>query len=320
MLAQRITGLFPAADVIKYKSALAANELPQQWSFSDNLIFIMATGIVVRAIAPLLKDKKTDPAVVVLDEKGDYVISLLSGHIGGANKLSKEIASFLNAQAVITTASDVQGKIALDVWAMEKGLYVENFEKLKKLSAKIVSGDKIKVRSEFNYQKKNMPAEFVMVGAGEEVEMVIAGRTTDEDVLFLRPRILFAGIGCNRGTEMAEIEETMNEIFAQENLSLYSIMSLASIDVKKDECGLIEFAHNQGLDMVFFTKDELNDSAMKYDIAGSSVVEAATGAIAVAEPAALFAAEKRFNKIKLILPKQKRGNVTLAIAEAEFTL
>ncbi len=316
LLAKKIAGFLPGAEIIKFNS----EKFGRSWSDTNKIICIMAAAIVVRAVAPLLKDKKTDPAVIVLDEKGKNVISLLSGHIGGANKLAEEVAGFLGAEAVITTASDVQGRIALDIWAMENNLHIEDFSKLKHLSMKIVNGHKIKVRSDYSYNADNVPDEFVMVDAGEKAEMVIAEKAIDEDELLLRPKNLFAGIGCNRGTSKEEIEETVEVIFASEGLSMFSVKSIASIDLKYDEKGLVGFANDRKLNIDFFTKDELNNIAVKYNITASDAVKAATGAVAVAEPAAMLAAGKRFDKIKLLIPKQKRGNVTLAIAEAEFTL
>lgn len=280
----------------------------------------MATGIVVRTLAPLLKDKKTDPAVVVLDEKGEYVISLLGGHLGGANALAKEIAGHLGSQPVITTASDVQGKTALDIWASEKGLYVEDYVGLKKLSTKIVNGQKIKVRLEVPADEKNLPKEFEIVGPNKKADMVITNKLLNEKALFLRPANLFVGIGCNRGTSKEEIREVFNAILKREKLSIHSVSSLASIDLKKDEQGLIDFAADIGLNIDFFSKDTLNRIASKYNIAESEAVRAATGAVAVAEPAAVSGAKKTFAHCTIIMPKVKRGNVTLAIAEAKFML
>ncbi len=274
------------------------------WSHHNALVFIMATGIVVRTIAPLIKDKKIDPAVVVLDEKGRFAISLLSGHIGGANRLAKKIANFLGAQPVITTASDVNERPALDLLALERDLYVEDWEGLKRLSARIIDGENIKVFTDgVSYE---LPLEFVPVKAGEDAQLIITNRIMSFPALYLRPRNLVLGIGCNRGTEAEEIEKAVKDVFGKWGFSPNSIRKIATADKKKDEAGLLCFAERYGLNIEFFSPEELNR------VKGISVSEAsmrAIGAQAVAEPAAILSARS-----SLLIPKQKRGNVTLAVA------
>jgi cobalamin biosynthesis protein CbiG len=315
-LAKRIAGLYPLAKILKYNSSL----FTEKWQRANKIICIMATGIVVRAIAPLLQNKQTDPAVVVLDERGRYVISLLSGHIGGANALAGEIAGYLNARAVITTASDVQGKVALDLWAKEENLHIEDYQKLKQLSALIVNGHKLKVKTEYTLRSDHIPKEFDIVGPDDFADIIITNRILSEESLLLRPRNLFAGIGCNRNTAKEEIKEVFDSVFSSANLSAHSVFSLSTIDLKRDEKGLCEFAGDAGLEIRYFTKDELNNAASHHKLTESSVVKAATGAVAVAEPAALLAAEDNFHSGTIIIPKVRKGNVTLAIAKAEYML
>jgi len=315
-LAGLVAGLFPSAEVLKFNSALFTD----RWAKTGKIICIMATGIVVRAMSSLLEDKKTDPAVVLLDEKGDFVISLLSGHIGGANALAKKIAEGIGATPVITTASDVQGKVALDLWAEAMGLYVEDFELLRKMSARIVNGRDVKVKVEGLSGNIKLPAGLVRVETVREADMIISYRVYKKDVLYLRPGVLCAGIGCNRGTTKREIGEVVGAVFGKAGLSMRSISTLASIDLKKDEKGLVAFARDNGLGIEFFGRDELNRIAGEHDITGSAADQAATGAVAVAEPAALLGAKRISGRFSLIIPKEKRGNVTLAIALAELAL
>ncbi|HDZ84812.1 MAG TPA: cobalamin biosynthesis protein CbiG [Nitrospirae bacterium] len=315
-LAGRVADLFPAAEVIKFNSALFA----KKWAETGKIICIMATGIAVRAMSSLLEDKKTDPAVVLLDEKGDFVISLLSGHIGGANALAKKIADGIGARPVITTASDVQGKVALDMWAEAMGLYVEDFELLKKMSARIVNNKDIKVKVEGLSNNIKLPAGLVRVKTVREADMIISHRINKKDVLYLRPKVLCTGIGCNRGTTEKEIADVIGSVFERVGLSMRSISTLASIDLKKDEKGLVAFARDNGLEIEFYGKDELNRTAEEHNIKGSAAVQATTGAVAVAEPAALLSAKRISGKVSVIIPKEKRGNVTLAIALAELAL
>lgn len=274
------------------------------WPEYHALIFIMATGIVVRTIAPLIKDKKADPAVVVLDEKGRFAISLLSGHMGKANRLAKKVADFLGGQAVITTASDVNERTALDLWALERGLYVEDWDKLKRLSARIVNGEKIKVFTEgFHY---DLPDVFIPVEAPEEAQLIITNRLMPFPALYLRPRNLVLGIGCNRGTKAEEIGKVVEDVFGEWGFSPNSIRNVATVDKKKDEAGILCFAERYSLDIKFFSKEELNRVK---GISGSEASMRAIGAQAVAEPAAILSARS-----SLLIPKQKRGNVTLAVA------
>ena len=315
-LARRISGLYPDAELLKFNTSVFAGK----WPDAENIICIMATGIVVRAMASLLENKKTDPAVVVLDEKGKYAVSIVGGHLGGANALAQEIADYLGAYAVITTASDVQGKIALDLWAQEKNLYIEDFEKLKKLSTRIVNGKKIRVCSDCPCGEDRMPDEFIMVKSKDESDIIISHRLLESTALFLRPGNLFVGIGCNRGTSSEEIEGMTRSVFEKERLSFYSIRSIATIDLKKDEQGLIDFAGANNINIDFFSKDYLNNAALKHKIEESEAVKAATGAVAVAEPAAALSAKKISERYTIIKPKEKRGNVTLAIAKAEYLL
>lgn len=319
-LAQRIQAFYPDARIMKFTSARAMHELPLLWDTCRNFIFIMATGIVIRKVAPLLKDKRTDPAVVVLDENGRFVISLVSGHIGGANALASEIADHLGAQAVITTASDIQGKVSLDLWALEKDLYVEDMVKLKEVSTAIVNDRSVTIFSETAMRPEDVPDEFSIVDSPGEADIIISSELMELNAFFLRPRSLVAGIGCNRGTQKEEIESVIAEIFHENRLSPHSIRSLASIDVKRDEKGLLEYAQDNELNISFFSAEELNRAAEIYKLARSETVMAATGAAAVAEPAAMLGADSLSDQCNLVVPKQKRGNVTLAIAKAEFSL
>lgn len=315
-LAKKIAGLYPDAELLKFNTVLFASK----WRKAGKIICIMATGIVVRTMAFLLEDKKNDPAVVVLDEKGKYAVSLLSGHIGGANALAKRIADYIGGYAVITTASDVLGKVALDLWAAERNLFVEDHEKLKSLSTRIVNGGQIRVHSGYDFNEKQMPEEFIMVGPNDKPDIIISHRLFDSKALFLRPGNLFIGIGCNRGTSVNEIEEVTRSVLEEEKLSFSSIGSLATIDIKRDEQGLIDFAGSNEVNIDFFSKDDLNNTALTHNIKVSDIVKTATGAGAVAEPAALLSAQRSSGNCVIITPKEKRGNVTLAIAKAEYLL
>jgi len=168
-LAQRLKELYPDAQLLKFKSETVS----ELWDDCRNLIFIMAAGIVVRTIAPLIKDKKTDPAIVVLDEKGRFAISLLSGHIGGANEIAREIANFLGGDAVITTASDVNNLPSIDLWAEENNLIIEDWEMIPQISTRLLNNGALRVYSEIEIK---LPDEFLKVGNPGFADVIITNK------------------------------------------------------------------------------------------------------------------------------------------------
>lgn len=272
----------------------------------DALICIMATGIVVRIIGPLLHDKQTDPAVVVCDEAGRFAISLVSGHLGGANTLAEQVADILGGQAVITTASDVLGKTPLDLWIREQGFVVPDRKGLTRIMGRLVNGATIRIWSEIPLP--DLPPDMEKIDDPGQADLLVTCRT---DVtgrgLLLHPKILVAGIGCNRDTPAREIEQALAEACAANNLALPSIARLASIDLKQDEAGLLEFARTSDYPLVFFNRDQLN---CVDNVSSSAAVLKATGAKGVAEPAAILAAGNG----RLLVRKMKWPNVTVAIA------
>lgn len=309
-LAEKLKNLFVDAQIFRFNTEKVA----QLWYESNSLIFIMATGIVVRAISPLIRDKRTDPAVVVLDEKGKYAISLLSGHLGGANRLAREISDFLKGQAVITTASDINCLPSIDIWAKEKGLIIENWAELPKVSTIFLNRGALNVYVE-NGLFVELPDGFVEIKDPSSADVLITNRLFDstKPSLLLRPKNLILGLGCNRGTSVEEIENNVKTVFKDNNLSLMSIDSIATINLKGDEKGIREFAEKYKLKILTYTPEELNEvvNLNPSDFCISKTVLKATGAKGVAEPAAKLASEGG----KLLVPKQKIGNTTIAVAE-----
>jgi cobalt-precorrin 5A hydrolase/precorrin-3B C17-methyltransferase len=332
-LAKKLNSLYPDAKAFKFKPYT----LSKFWGKHKRFIFIMASGIVVRTIAPLIKDKRTDPAVVVLDEKGRFAVSLLSGHLGGANKIANEIAEFLGGKAVITTASDINGLPAIDLWAKENDLVIEKWKTVPEISTRFLNSGKLRVYSEVDIK---MPEGFLRTDKPSSADVLITNKQEiDSNVipvktgiqkkektkeldscfrrndrnqairkLYLRPKNLIIGIGCNSGTSADEIEDAVKRALAEKKLSFLSIHSVATIDIKADEKGLNEFVRKYGFPIKTFTANELNTLN---DIQKSALVFKATGAYAVAEPAALLASRAE----KLLVQKQKIGNATIAVAE-----
>ncbi|MBR0288114.1 MAG: cobalt-precorrin 5A hydrolase [Selenomonadaceae bacterium] len=244
----------------------------------DGLIFICASGIVVRMIAPHIAGKLSDPAVLVIDERGRNVISLLSGHVGRANELTLEIAKAIEANPVITTATDVEGKFAVDAIASRFGLVPEPKEAIKAINSAILRGEEV----------------FVTAG----------------DVrLNLIPQNLIAGIGCRRGTSSLKIFEAIQRACNMIHQPIERVKLLASIDAKKEESGLLALAEVMGLEIKFFSASELQDKIDEYKLEESKFVTRSVGVGNVCEAAALCCVEGA----RFALPKTSFKGVTVAL-------
>jgi len=311
-LAAGIARGLPNGVLVPERTGLA-DLLPGLWQEYDGLVMVMAAGIVVRLIAPLVENKKTDPAVVVVDEAGRFAISLLSGHLGGANELARRVAAITGGEPVITTASDTLGHTALDLWARDQGLLAAEGEQLTRASARLVNHGRLRVYSEVAVA--SLPPDFELVGAPADADCIVSHRLGPwpEGVCILRPRDLVVGIGCNRGTSQEQIEAAVAEAFAAHGFSEQAIRNLASIDLKQDEPGLLAFAQARELRIDFYDKDALNGVA---GVSTSLAVLRATGARGVAEPAALLSA----GTDNLLVRKMKWKDVTIAVAQAPSTL
>ena len=288
------------------------------WAHYDGLICVMAAGVVVRAIVPLCRNKRIDPCVLVLDEKGQFVISLLSGHLGGGNGLARKVAAITGGTAVITTASDVTGHTALDLWAAENKLRVQNPERLAGVSAKLVNEGEVSIFASGGCGL--LPADFRVVAEAALADIILFPGVFDPrehpEALVLCPCNLYLGLGCNRGAGAADFELAVLELCAQYCIDRLAIAGIASIDLKADEVGMLQFARENNLPIRFYTAEELNRVE---GLATSPAVLAATGARGVAEPAAMLAAGDGIIPGQLIVRKKKWKDVTAAVAEKKLT-
>ncbi|TAK31633.1 MAG: cobalamin biosynthesis protein CbiG [Chloroflexota bacterium] len=294
-----------------------------------SLVLICAAGIAVRLIAPHLVSKRLDPSVVVVDEQGRYAISLLSGHLGGANELAARVATVLGAQPIITTASDLAGTIAVDLVGAEYGWHIENPDRLTELSAALVNGLSVGLYQDAGERDwwprdKPLPANVVrctdsgrLSKGGYAAALLISDHLiTDSRALpactvIYRPRSLVLGIGCNRGTSSAEIGDLVGRTLREHGFSDRSIRRLATVDLKRDEAGLTAYADQIGVPISYFSAAEL--AAVEELPNPSAMVSDHVGTPGVCEPAALLAAATA----RLVIPKVKQGNVTLAVARIE---
>lgn len=344
-LARRYATLFPYVDVYYMGKFAYGDEelrgiqlftgsvrmlLPALFKQYKAMILIISLGAVVRMIAPLLIDKKVDPGVLVIDDKGEHVISVLSGHIGGANALTNEVAEAIGAKPVITTASDVQKTIPVDLFGARFGWIWDAEDKLTPVSAAVVNEEPVAIVQETGERDwwmhdTPMPANLHLYEAMEDAiaakpnaSLLITDRLiTDEEQVLLengviyRPKSLVIGMGCNRGTSLAEVEAVILQTLEELQLSVKSVKALATIDLKKDEEAFLQVTAKYDWEFVTYTPVQLNEMPLP---SPSETVFKYTGAYGVSEPAAMRYA----NTSDLILQKKKSGNTTISVARLVF--
>ena len=297
--------------------------IPKLWVEYRALVCIMATGIVVRQIGPLMRLKTVDPAVVVLDERGNFCISLISGHMGGANELARRVAAITGGQAVITTASDVLGKPALDLIAQNRGLEMENIAQLKTVSRAILESEPLVVFDPHAILRQDLSRVSRISWIDDDVSpparpqspcVWVSERLAPRDwsCLILRPKNLVVGIGCNRNTPAEEILELVRMVFAEQRLAVQAIRNLASLDLKADEPGLLETAAYLRRPVYFYPRSQVETEVVPNP---SNQVMKHVGVPSVCEATALLSAKKGV----LIVPKRKTRNVTLAVVRADLS-
>ena len=275
------------------------------FAWADAMVFVGACGIAVRAIAPHVRDKRTDPAVLAVDELGQFVIPLLSGHIGGANRLAARLAEAVGATAVVTTATDVNRRFSVDEWSARQGLYIDDMAAAKAVSAAILEGP-VPVWSDFPIAG-DLPAG-LEPGESGPLGICISWRRKFpfDRTLLLVPPVLRLGIGCRRGTSSGAIDALTDQLLAEHNVHPAAVGTVATIDLKKDETGLLDFCRDLGWPLSCYSAEEL--AAVEGDFTPSDFVRSVTGVDNVCERAALLGAER------LLVKKTARGGVTAALA------
>ena len=280
----------------------------------DSLYFVMASGIVVRTIAPLLKSKDVDPAVITSDEDGKFITSLLSGHLGGANELASLIAENIGGIPVISTASDVSGSIAVDTIAMKLKAHLRDLESAKDVTALIVNGERVELRLPKNMSvnlDSNSPGCEKTKNIKKDVAgIVIMSNRLNIEVTQIIPKNIILGIGCRRDT-LAEtildgIELTMKEC----NLHMDSIKHIATVDVKADEVGLLEVCDRLDKELIVIDREQIKPIQDSYE--GSDFVEKTIGVRCVSAPVAYLSSNRSG---KFIKEKKRYNGVTVSIYE-----
>lgn len=279
------------------------------FDWADALIFIGSCGIAVREIAPHVKSKLTDPAVIAVDELGGFVVPLLSGHIGGGNALALRLADFLGATPVITTATDINRKFSVDAWAARHGLYITNLQTAKHISARILETP-VPICSEYPIVTP-LPSG-TLEGSSGDIGICISHRKREpfSETLLLVPPVLHLGIGCRRGIPCQTIEDAVNLVCRENGIHPKAIRQVASIDLKADEAGLLEFCEKRGLPAAFYSAQELK--SLPGEFTPSERVLRVTGVDNVCERAAMMGAET------LLVRKTAMNGVTVAIAQEHW--
>ncbi len=281
----------------------------------DGIIFISATGIAIRYIAKHIKDKKTDPAVLVIDDLGRFVISLLSGHLGGANELASQLADYLKATAVITTATDGRGIEAIDMYSKRKNYAMLDMEAVKDVTSLMVNNKTIGIYSSYdediNYENiirvedlENLPKEI-------EGLIIVSNRKVDCNrelpVARLVPKDINLGIGCKRGVETKRILRAIYDTLEGQGIYKESLKSMGTVEVKKDELGILEAREILEIPLKIFTIEELKTVEDRFK--GSEFVRKTIGVSCVSEPSAFLLGDE------MIVLKSTHNGITVSVSE-----
>lgn len=284
------------------------------WTKHKGIIFVSATGIATRFIAPYIKDKTTDPAVLVVDDRGRFVISLLSGHIGGANEIAEYISKEIGATPVITTASDSRGFESIDIFAKSNKYHMEDMKSITKLTSMMVNGKKIGIYTEekaiINYPNIEVIKDLNRLQAIDGLIIVSSRNLKVFDPIkipytILRPKNINIGIGCRKGVEGKRIIKAIEEAFEKVDISTNSIKNIATVEVKKDERGIIEAAKYYNCFLNIFSIEDIEKVEDKFT--KSQFVKDTIGVYSVSEPCAYLLGGD------FLLKKEKYNGITISI-------
>lgn len=304
----------------------------EQFEWADAILFIGACGIAVRHIAPYIKSKKKDPAVLVLDECGKFVISLLSGHLGGANELTKQVAEMLDSIPVITTATDLHNCFAVDVFARKNKCEILQMQAAKEVSAALLAGKKVGFYSDFPWEGE-LPKGLVLCDKnGKPIEekgsisdnleplkigvavTIYKDRKPFLITTFIIPKKVVLGMGCRRGKATEGILEAAKNAVCMAGIYMQAVSKLVSIDLKKDEEGLLKLAEKWKIPFETYAEKELAD--LSGEFSSSSFVRSITGVDNVCERSAVLGSANG----KIIQRKIGRDGVTAALAAEEWRI
>lgn len=295
-------------EIFDKETGNAKEYLAENFAKKDTFLFICATGITVRLIAPLIKTKDQDPAVVVMDEMARYVIPLLSGHLGGANRAALQLAELLNAEPVVTTATDINGRFAVDVWTKDAGCVIKDVSGIKKVSSAVLEGKKIGIQSSFPF-KGGLPAELTEGAAEIGICVSLWGKEQPfTETFHVIPKIVTLGTGCRRGVSSLTFENFILRQLAQNHVDIVAVEQICSIDLKKSERCILDFSEKYGIPFVTYTAEQLEQT--EGDFSPSHLVKRVTGVDNVCERSAV----RGSGMGKKILSKTSGEGITCALA------
>lgn len=279
------------------------------------IIFIGAMGIAVRAIAPNIISKGKDPAVVVMDDMGRFVIPVLSGHIGGANELSAYLSESLNIIPVITTSTDGHKSFAVDTWAVKEGYSIVDISKIKYISSALLRNETVGLVCDFPIEGK-LP-KGIELGDDYDVGICISrdkNKSPFKETINLIPKEYILGVGCRKNTCIEKFKEVLNNVLVKENISVLQIRNVASIDIKAEERAILQYCMENHLDFITYSSEEL--LAVEGEFTSSEFVKSITGVDNVCERSAQKAGEALGGE--LILRKHSCDGVTVAISKINW--
>ena len=305
----------------------------------SNIIVFLSVGATIRILSPLLKTKQVDPAVVCIDDAGNFCVSLISGHVGGADRLAEEVASCIGARAVVTSASHASGTLAVDLLGREFGWRTEaDSTTITRASAAVINGQSVGIwqgagESDWWPQDKPLPDNISVYPTLEDlaasacnVALVITDNADPLDMLLAdkiavvyRPRSLMVGMGCRRGVPVEELESLLTQTFQENKLSLRSIGGIGSAEIKRGEPGLEQLAERHDVDLSFLQADQLNELFKTNPDSLTSKSERAhrlVGVWGVAEPSALLTSGARV----LLVNRKNTARATIAVARKRFNV
>lgn len=311
-----LTSLGHACDLKRCGSGQLNAWTLEHFAKAKALIYVGASGIAVRAIAPFVQAKTHDPAVLVIDEQGKYVIPLLSGHLGGANALARDLAEKLEAEAVITTATDRAGVFAIDDWTRSQGYYIANPEQIKHISSNLLAGKTLLVESDFPLESE-LPPGLKLAEEGEVTDIYLTWRRLEEknpQALQIIVPSVQVGLGCKKGRERKIVEQVLAQACRNCDCHPLALAGFNSHELKKEEPGILELAESLNLPFRTYTAEELNEVEVR-NLHHSDFVKSVTGTDNVSERSAL-----RSGANTLLCPRFAEEGVTVALALEEIKI
>lgn len=307
------TELYARGTDLSIKKTNLSRMVQQAMVDCDLIVFVGASGIAVRSCAPYLQGKQYDPAIIVVDENAKFVISLLSGHLGSANALTEQLAQALDAQAVITTATDGRGAFAVDTWAQRNGCTVHEVDRIKYISGAILHGNEVGLISDFPVEGC-LPAH-LKLNADTDCGIVLSPRIQLQPfahTLHIVPQIVHLGIGCRRGTGVDQIDSFVHQVLSEEHIPFSAICRVVSIDLKQNELGICMFCNRHGIPFITYSAQTLASAPGQFT--ASPFVQSTVGIDNVCERAAVVSSGGGM----LLRKKSAQNGITLALAVADW--